>query len=127
MFGDEQGTVILMTNARFQRFAWGLLIYNLLVVYWGVYVRASFSGDGCGPHWPLCGGQLVPEHPATKTLVELSHRMMSGLALALIIVMLIWALRAFPSGHGARTGAILATVFTFSEALIGASLVLLKH
>ena len=36
---------------------------------------------------------------------------------------LAWTFRAFPKRHAARLGAVLSTVFMFSEALIGATLV----
>ena len=52
-----------MTELRLNRFAklaWAVVAVNLLVIVWGAYVRASFSGDGCGDHWPLCNGQVIP-------------------------------------------------------------------
>ena len=115
-----------MNTKNFRTFTWGLLIYNLMVVVWGVYVRASFSGDGCGAHWPLCGGNVVPINPATKTLVEFGHRITSGLAVVLIMLLIFWAIRCYPKGHPVRLGAWLAVGFTFSEALVGAALVLFK-
>lgn len=115
-----------MKSNRFQQFAWGLLLYNLAVVYWGVYVRASFSGDGCGAHWPLCGGVAFPVNPQVKTVVELAHRLSSGLALLLVIVLGVWAFRKYPAGHGVRFGAAMSVMFTFSEALVGAALVLFR-
>src|SRR5690349_14995615 len=51
------------TTANFTRFAWGVLGWNLLVILWGAYVRASGSGAGCGSHWPLCNGEVVPKAP----------------------------------------------------------------
>ena len=45
---------------RLSRFAWGVLAYNLAVILWGAYVRASGSGAGCGAHWPLCNGEVDP-------------------------------------------------------------------
>ena len=54
-----------------QRFALGLLGYSLLVVLWGAYVRASFSGDGCGDHWPTCNGEIIPRARTVQTLIEL--------------------------------------------------------
>ena len=84
---------------RFARFAWGLLAYDVAVVAWGVYVRATGSGAGCGRHWPLCNGEVVPRAPRVQTLVELSHRLSSGTALVLTAVLLVWALRAYPRGH----------------------------
>ena len=48
------------SRKNFARFAWIVLAYNLAVILWGAYVRASFSGDGCGAHWPTCAGQFLP-------------------------------------------------------------------
>ncbi len=112
--------------ARFARFVWAVLAYDVLVVLWGAYVRATFSGDGCGRHWPLCNGDVVPHAEQTKTIVEFSHRASSGLTLLLTVVLFFWARRAFDKGSPVRTGASLALAFTLSEALIGAALVLLR-
>jgi heme A synthase len=111
---------------NFRYAAWIILAINLAVIAWGAYVRASFSGDGCGTHWPTCHGQIIPAGVATKTFVEFSHRATSGLALLCIVALLVWAFYAFPRGHWARRGAVYSTVFIFSEAIIGAGLVLFK-
>ena len=87
---------------RLARFAWAVLGYILLVVVWGAFVRASGSGAGCGSHWPLCNGVVVPRDPGAATLVELAHRITSGLALVLVIVLLVWA--SAPPGAEARSG-----------------------
>jgi len=109
--------------ARYCRF---LLAYNLAVIVWGAYVRASGSGAGCGSHWPSCNGEVVPLRPSTATLVEYSHRVSSGLVLVLVAVLAAWAFRAAPKGHPLRRGAVLSLVFTLSEAAVGAGLVLFK-
>ena len=46
--------------------------------------------------------------PQAATLVEYSHRLSSGLALALIAGLVPWAFRACPRGHVVRTGAVLS-------------------
>jgi heme A synthase len=107
-------------------FAWGVLTYEIAVVAWGAYVRATGSGAGCGRHWPLCNGVVIPRAARVETLVELSHRVTSGGALVLSVVLLVWSLRAFPPGHRVQRGAIAATAFMFAEALIGAGLVLFE-
>jgi heme A synthase len=111
---------------RFTQFAWGFLAYNILVILWGAYVRASGSGAGCGQHWPLCNGQVIPRAEHIQTLVEFAHRITSGLSAILAVVMLFWALRAFPRGHLARLGARLTMVFIVIESLLGAGLVLFQ-
>lgn len=110
--------------SRFAKYAWGVLAYNLLVILWGVYVRASGSGAGCGSHWPLCNGEVIPQSPQVQTLIEFTHRLMSGLSLILVVGLIVWAFRAYPKGHPARLGASLSMFFIITEALVGAGLVL---
>jgi heme A synthase len=111
---------------RFAGFAWAVLAYDLAVVAWGAYVRATGSGAGCGRHWPLCNGEIVPQSLRTQTLVELSHRVSSGVALLLSAALLVWAFRAFPRGHLVRKGAAVAMGLMLMEAGIGAALVLFE-
>ena len=113
-----------MKAQKFRYAAWSVLALNLAVVAWGAYVRASFSGDGCGSHWPTCHGDFIPLGASAKTLVEFSHRASSGLALMCIVALAFWAFWAFPRGHWVRRGAVYSVIFIFSEALVGAGLVL---
>ena len=113
--------------ANFTRFAWGVLAWNLLVVLWGAYVRASGSGAGCGSHWPLCNGEVVPTAPQVQTIIEFTHRLMSGVALVAVGALWLWSRRAFPSGHRARKTAALSVVFLLTEAALGAGLVLFDY
>lgn len=108
---------------RFTKFAWGVLLYNILVVVWGAFVRASKSGAGCGAHWPDCNGQIIPQAPSLKTIIEFTHRSTSGLAGIAVIVLLIWAFRSFPKRHAIRIGAAIAFAFIVAEGLLGAWLV----
>ena len=62
----------------FARYAWAVLLYNVAVVIWGAFVRASGSGAGCGNHWPLCNGVITPTGPTLKTMIEFTHRTTSG-------------------------------------------------
>ena len=110
----------------FVRFAWGVLAYNLAVIVWGAYVRATGSGAGCGQHWPLCNGQIVPRTEQIETLIEFTHRLTSGLAGIFVIALVVWALRAFPKGHLARRGAWLSLLMIIIEGLLGAGLVLFQ-
>jgi heme A synthase len=111
---------------RLARFAWAVLIYNLGVIAWGAYVRATGSGAGCGAHWPLCNGEVVLRAPAIATLIEFSHRATSGLALISVVALFVWARRATAAGHPVRLGASLSVVFMLTEAALGAGLVLFQ-
>lgn len=112
---------------NFRRFAWATLAYNIGVIIWGAFVRATGSGAGCGEHWPLCNGEVLPRAPEVETLIEFAHRVTSGLALIAVVALVIWAMRIFPKGHTARRAAFLSLVFIVIEALLGAGLVLLRY
>src|SRR5690349_1103195 len=92
--------------SRLPAFAWVVLVYNLAVILWGAFVRASGSGAGCGRHWPLCNGDVVPHAPSTATMIEASHRVTSGIAAFLVLGLVIWTMKVLPRGHRARRGAI---------------------
>src|ERR1044071_6014303 len=110
----------------FARYAWGVLGVNLFVILWGALVRATGSGAGCGAHWPLCNGEVLPPNPSTATLIEYTHRASSGAALLLVVGLFWWSRRGFPAGHPARRGAAWALLFICVEALVGAGLVLFE-
>jgi heme a synthase len=104
-------------------FAWIVVAFNVALAIGGAFVRATGSGAGCGNHWPLCNGQVVIGTPSMATVIEFVHRSVTGIDAAMILGLLAWTFRAFPKRHAARLGAVLSTVFKFSEALIGATLV----
>jgi heme A synthase len=109
---------------RFGSYAWGVLAFNIGVILWGAYVRATGSGAGCGSHWPLCNGEVVPIAPRVETIVEFTHRLSSGLAFLLVVGLALWAFRSYPRRDPVRLGASLSLGFMVVEALIGAGLVL---
>ena len=110
--------------SRFAKYAWFVLAYNLLVILWGVVLRASHSGDGCGQHWLTCKGEIIPSAPELKTAIEFSHRITTVAAGFAVIGLLIWALREFERGSWVRTTAFFSFVFICIEGLIGMGLVL---
>lgn len=105
------------------RFAWFVLGFNVVVILLGALVRATGSGAGCGPSWPTCHGQVIPELQGA-TAIEFVHRGASGIALALVFILAVLIWRQRGKGHPARTGAVLASVAIVGEALIGAMIVL---
>nr|WP_306301204.1 COX15/CtaA family protein [Thalassobacillus sp. C254] len=76
----------------------GLKIYGvitsigmLIVLLQGALVTKTESGDGCGSTWPLCFGEVVPTSPAVETIIEYSHRLVSGLLGIMVIILAFWA------------------------------------
>jgi heme A synthase len=109
---------------RLARFAWLVLAWNVVVILWGAFVRATGSGAGCGAHWPLCNGEVVPRAPDLEMMVEFTHRATSAVALLLVVALAAWVFRARPKGHPARRAAGASVLFILVEAAVGAALVL---
>ena len=115
------------TAPRFSRYAWAVVVWNLFVIIWGAAVRATGSGAGCGSHWPLCNGAVVPRAPELATIIEFTHRATSGLALLAVVGLVVFAWRVFPKGHLARKASLISLILILVEALLGAGLVLLEY
>src|SRR5262245_61779636 len=116
-------SVVIRAPKAFIRFAWLTLGITVLVIVWGAVVRATGSGAGCGSHWPLCNAVVVPPAPATATIIEFTHRLTSGAAMVLAVVLAVWARRLFPAGDRTRTWALWFLIFIIIEAAIGAGIV----
>ncbi|MBA3976376.1 MAG: cytochrome oxidase assembly protein [Candidatus Solibacter sp.] len=112
---------------RFSLYAWGVVAWNLFVIVWGAAVRATGSGAGCGSHWPLCNGAVVPRAPEIATIIEFTHRITSGFALIAVAVLVYLAWKWLPKGHLARRASLISLILIVIEALLGAGLVLLEY
>lgn len=109
------------------RYAWGVVWYNVLVILWGALVRATKSGAGCGNHWPLCNGQVIPLSPRIDTIIEFTHRCMTGGSTFVVIGLLVWSFRATIRGQAARVMAVVSMLLLLNEAFLGALLVKLGY
>jgi heme a synthase len=112
-----------LPSPALRRFAWGVLVYFIIVFLGGTLVRATGAGAGCGDHWPLCNGTVVQHHPRLDTIIEFTHRIMSGFSLFAVLGLLWWTFAGTARGHLARVAAVTALVLTLIEALLGALLV----
>src|SRR5258708_8185304 len=115
------------TSKALVQYAWGVVGYNVLVILWGALVRATGSGAGCGNHWPLCNGQVIPLSPRVDTVIEFTHRCMTGGATFVVIGLLVWTFRATVKGQAARVMAVASLVLLLIEAVLGALLVELGY
>src|SRR5690242_16989779 len=68
---------------RFTRLAWSAATCTYLLIVLGAIVRITGSGMGCGDHWPLCNGRLLPPLDV-PTLIEYAHRLVAALVSVLI-------------------------------------------
>src|SRR2546422_703149 len=68
---------------RFARLAWAAAACTYLLIILGAIVRITGSGMGCGDHWPLCNGKLLPPLDL-PTLIEYGHRLAAALVSVLV-------------------------------------------
>ncbi len=110
--------------AGVHRWAWATLAFFILVVLEGAVVRATSSGAGCGAHWPLCNNEIIPHHPRLATVIEFTHRSLTGISTAMFALLVVWTFHRTPRRHPARRTAVAAGLLLLSEGALGAVLVL---
>jgi cytochrome c oxidase assembly protein subunit 15 len=95
----------------------------LFVLIGGALVTKTGSGMGCGRSWPLCHGELIPSNINTELLIELSHRVVSGVVGLMVLILAIWSWRAIGHIRETKFLAIVSFVFLVLQGLIGAAAV----
>ncbi len=100
-----------------------VLAFMVLVILEGAVVRATGSGNGCGNHWPLCNGEVIPHHPRIATMIEFAHRSLTGILSTLVIGLIVWVFVARDPGTRVRRATKWVGVLLVTEALLGAVLV----
>lgn len=95
----------------------------IVVLIQGVLVTQTGSGDACGAEWPLCLGQVFPESPTVQTLIEYTHRVVSGLLGIMVIILAIWSWKKIPHIKETKFFAIIAVLFIVFQGLLGAAAV----
>jgi cytochrome c oxidase assembly protein subunit 15 len=111
-------------SPRLARVAWAFVGYLLLVILFGAWVRITGSGAGCGQHWPLCNGEVLPPSPSTATRIEFTHRITSGMCGIFAVAVLAAAGRLRGPRSPATRAAAATLLFVIGEGAIGAGLVL---
>ncbi len=104
-------------------YAAAVVAFMVFVILEGAFVRATGSGAGCGNHWPLCNGDFFPHHPRLTTLIEYTHRSMTGVCTTMVAVLIGWTFLARPHGDRSRRAVVWSGILLLTEALLGALLV----
>ncbi len=65
------------------RLAWTAAGATFFLIAFGGFVRISGSGMGCGDHWPLCNGRVVPMM-SFETFIEFGHRIIAAVVAGLV-------------------------------------------
>lgn len=98
-------------------------VVMVFVLLGGALVTKTDSGMGCGRSWPLCHGQLIPSNITAELVIELAHRIVSGAAGLLVLILSIWAWKAIGHQRETKTLAVLSVFFIILQGLIGAAAV----
>jgi len=75
---------------RFTRLAWTAANFTYLLIILGAIVRITGSGLGCGEHWPLCNGELLPPLDL-PTIIEYGHRLAAAAVSVLVAALAVYA------------------------------------
>ena len=117
---------------RFTRLAWLAATCTYLLIVLGAIVRITGSGLGCGEHWPLCNGRLLPPLDL-PTLIEYGHRLAAAAVSVLVgtLAAYAWWLRHRPplpstALHRPGVGAYVALGLLIVQVLLGAVTVKLQ-
>lgn len=90
----------------------------------GALVTKTGSADGCGSDWPLCHGAFLPQNLPIQTIIELSHRAVSGLSLILVLWLVIVAWKHIGYIKEVKPLCMISIGFLLLQALVGAAAVM---
>ncbi len=110
--GDEPRT--------YRRVAVAAVILAVGLITLGGVVRITGSGMGCGDHWPLCNGRLLPDLSNTLEVIEWSHRWVASLLSATILGLALVAWRKHSNNPYLRNPAYLGLAVLVLQVLLGA-------
>lgn len=85
-----------------KKLAFITVILTYFLIVFGGYVASSESGMGCGPDWPLCNGEVIPELSG-DTLIEFGHRVI-GAVLYFLSLFLFLKIKKEKDQHQIRVG-----------------------
>ncbi|WLV25651.1 heme A synthase [Aciduricibacillus chroicocephali] len=95
-----------------------------LILMGGALVTKTGSADGCGRSWPLCNGKFMPTNVTPELLIELSHRLVSGVVSIAVLLLCFWTWKQLPHIREARFLSLISISFLLVQALIGAAAVM---
>jgi len=113
-----------MRTLRILSLATAALAYALIVL--GAVVRITGSGLGCGDHWPLCNGRLIPPFDSVHVAIEWTHRLVAAVVTVMVLGLAVVAWRkrgelgVAGKGGPLRPALLAAGLLIIPQALLGA-------
>ncbi|MCG1029773.1 heme A synthase [Virgibacillus halodenitrificans] len=96
----------------------------LFLLLGGALVTKTGSADGCGDSWPLCEGEFLPSNITPELVIELSHRLVTGVVGFAVVALTIMAWKYIGHIREVKFLTSLSVIFLIIQALIGAAAVL---
>lgn len=101
-------------------------IATYFVILLGVLVTTTNSGHGCGNTWPFCHGQIIPGVITVQGMIEYSHRIISSLDGALVLILTVWAWIMYRRDFRVKLFAFLSLLFVILQGALGALTVMFE-
>jgi heme a synthase len=95
----------------------------IFILIGGALVTKTGSGMGCGRSWPLCNGKFLPLEITPELVIELAHRLVSGVVGIMVLILSIWSWKAIGHIRETKFLSFLSFFFLVLQALIGAAAV----
>jgi len=95
----------------------------IFILLGGALVTKTGSGMGCGRSWPLCNGKFLPSEITPELIIELAHRLVSGVGGILVLILSIWSWKAIGHIRETKFLSLLSFFFLLLQGLIGAAAV----
>lgn len=111
-------------NRALKWFAVITTIGMTFILLGGALVTKTDSGMGCGNSWPLCNGELIPSEITMELVIELAHRVVSGVVGILVLVLSFWSWKTIGHIRETKFLALLSIFFLVFQGLIGAAAVI---
>jgi heme a synthase len=118
----KEGDIFLRRSLKW--FAVATTIGMFFVLIGGALVTKTGSGMGCGRSWPLCHGQVLPQHITPELIIELAHRIVSGTEGVMVLILSIWTWKEIGYIRETKFLSFLSFFFLILQGLIGAAAVL---
>lgn len=118
----REGEIFLRRSLKW--FAVATTIGMFLVLIGGALVTKTGSGMGCGRSWPLCHGQVLPQHLTPELIIELAHRVVSGSEGVMVLILSIWTWKEIGHIRETKFLSFLSFFFLLLQGLIGAAAVM---
>lgn len=96
----------------------------LFILLGGALVTKTESGMGCGSSWPLCNGELIPTDITVELVIELAHRVVSGVVGFMVLILSYWSWKSIGHIRETKFLSLLSFSFLVLQGLIGAAAVI---